>query len=445
MLNLSEDFLNRMKLLLGKDYNAFFASLQNEEQKSIYVNTNKTSVENFKKFVDFSIEQIPYEQNGFYVDNEKRGRHPLHHAGAFYVQEPSAMFTVNSYKFKGNEKVLDMCAAPGGKTIQIATRIPNGVLVSNEYNKSRSSVLYSNVERMGLKNVIITNESSNNLAKAYANTFDVCLVDAPCSGEGMFRRGEDVVKEWNVNLPKMCAERQLEILDNADKVLKKNGILIYSTCTYSLEENENVVKNFMQNYGYEIINIDAPFSRGIGLNEAVRLYTHVVKGEGQFVAVLRKINENDLIAKPCLKLKDCEIALNFIKKYANFEEINKKCENFEKTIKKFGNYSYYVTEQSLVKKDINYVSVGVRLGEDVNGRFEPDHYLFSAFGNFMKLTLNLKLTDERLNKYLKGETFDVDFCDGYGAVLVEDCALGGFKISKEKFKNHYPKGLRNNK
>ena len=199
MLNLDEKFLSRMKVLLKDEFDSFYESLQQPPQKAIYVNANKIALEKFKNVVDFSIEQIPYEKNGFYVDNEKRGRHALHHAGAFYIQEPSAMFTVNSHNFKGNEKVLDMCASPGGKTIQIANRIPNGVLVSNEFVKSRSSVLYSNVERMGLKNVIITNESPSNLATAYANTFDVCLVDAPCSGEGMFRRGEDVSNQWNEN------------------------------------------------------------------------------------------------------------------------------------------------------------------------------------------------------------------------------------------------------
>ena len=182
------------------------------------------------------------------------------------------MFTINSHKFNGNEKVLDMCASPGGKTIQIANRIPNGVLVSNEFVKARSGVLYSNVERMGLKNVIITNEAPENLAEAYANTFDVCVVDAPCSGEGMFRRGNEVTEQWNKNLPDMCANRQLEILGSADRVLKQNGVLIYSTCTYSVEENEQVVKNFISKNGYEIINIDAPFSRGIDLPEAVRLF-----------------------------------------------------------------------------------------------------------------------------------------------------------------------------
>lgn len=443
MLNLDEKFLSRMKDLLGEEFDAFYESLQQPIQKSIYVNTNKIALDRFKNVVDFSICPIPYETNGFYVDNEKRGRYPLHHAGAFYIQEPSAMFTVNAFNFKGNEKVLDMCAAPGGKTIQIATRIPNGILVSNEYNKARSSILYSNVERMGLDNVIITNEDSTNLAQVYANTFDVCLVDAPCSGEGMFRRGEDVVAEWNENLPSMCAERQLEILENANAVLKQGGTLIYSTCTYSTEENENVVKTFMQKHNYQILNINVSFSRGIGLKEAVRLYPHVVKGEGQFVAVLQKKEENNLESGACLKLKEDKTAQNFIIKHINIEEFAKKYSNFNNLIKKYSNFSYYVPDISLVKKNIRYVSIGVKLGEEIKNRFEPDHYLFSAFGKFFKTKLNLNLKDERVLKYLKGETFDVDLCDGYGSVLVENCALGGFKISKGKFKNHYPKGLRN--
>jgi len=241
MNNEQNEFLNKMRQLLGEEFEDFNKSLSLPSQKSLYVNESKISIEKFKDIVDFSIEPIWYEKAGFYIDDTKRGRHPLHHAGAFYLQEPSAMFTVNAYKFKGNEKVLDMCAAPGGKSIQIANRIPNGVLVSNEFVSSRSQVLFSNIERMGLKNVIITNDKPANLANAYENVFDVCLVDAPCSGEGMFRKSDDVITHWNSNLPSMCAVSQKEILISADKTLKQGGVLIYSTCTYSLEENEEIV------------------------------------------------------------------------------------------------------------------------------------------------------------------------------------------------------------
>lgn len=433
MVELNNKFLERMNKLLGEEYPKFLSSLEQESEKSIFVNNNKISVQDFKKVVDFAIEPIEYEKCGFYVDKEKKGRHPLHHAGAFYMQEPSAMFTVNSMTFKGDERVLDMCASPGGKTIQIANRIPQGVLVSNEYVKSRSEILYSNVERMGLRNVIITNEQPKNLSKAYGNCFDVCLVDAPCSGEGMFRRGQEVANEWHENINEMCAERQLEILEHANICLKKGGHLIYSTCTYSLEENEQVVRRFMAMHNYTLVEIQAKFSRGIDMPEAVRLYPHKVKGEGQFVALLIKNEENDNCSSKQEKLKQNKIAEKFVNDNTNLEI----------SAYDYKTYAYYCPAIDLVRKDINYVSIGVRLGVVEPGRFEPHHYLFSAFGKYFNQRLNFHLTDKEVSKFLKGETLDVELDDGFGTFCVEDCALSGFKISKGKFKNYYPKGLRN--
>ncbi len=432
-MKLNQVFLDRMKELLKEEYEDFLLSLDKPIQKSIYVNQNKISIEKFKEIIDFPIEQIPYEKAGFYVDNIKRGRHALHHAGAFYMQEPSAMFTVNSIKFKGDEKVLDMCAAPGGKTIQIANRIPNGVLVGNEYVKSRSEILFSNVERMGLKNVIITNESPKNLADTYGDCFDVVLVDAPCSGEGMLRRGEEVANVWYPQINEMCAKRQLEILSYADKTLRQNGILIYSTCTYSILENEQVIHEFLKANDYELINIEADLPRGIGLSEAVRLYPHKVKGEGQFVCVLKKKSENYNSCETNLKLTNSRITNEFMKQ--NFLTKGKFSE--------YKNYSYFVPDENLVKKHVNYVSVGVRLGQVKDDRFEPHHNLFTALGNDSKLKLNYDFQDKNIEKYLRGETLNIDLLDGYGTIFVDNCALGGFKISKGKFKNFYPKGLRN--
>ena len=433
MKNERNEFLNKMQQLLGDEFENFEQSLNKKSQKSLIVNENKIDIKTFKDIVDFSIEQIAYEKAGFYIDDEKRGRHPLHHAGAFYLQEPSAMFTVNAYKFKGNEKVLDMCAAPGGKTIQIANRIPNGILVSNEYVASRSQILFSNVERMGLKNVIITNENPNNLAKAYANTFDVCLVDAPCSGEGMFRKGEDVINHWNGNLPKMCAERQKEILISADKTLKQNGVLIYSTCTYSIEENEDIVNWLIEEHDYEILDIDCEMVRGINMPQAVRLYPHKVKGEGQFVAVLKKKKENDLLPSSNLKLTKDKSAETFVG-----NTLNKRYEIFE-----YKDNSYFVADINFVKKNINYVSLGVVVGQNLKSRFEPHHNLFTAFKNDFKIKLDYQYNQLEIQKYLKGETLNVDLQDGYGVISASGCALGGFKISKGMFKNLYPKGLRN--
>lgn len=421
-----------MRGILGEEFNQFLHALNEPEQKGILVNTNKIQVERFKDIIDFEVSAIPYERAGFCVDNIKLGHHPLHHAGAFYVQDPSAMFTVNSFKFNGNERVLDMCASPGGKTIQIANRLSEGVLVSNEINPSRSQVLFSNVERMGLKNVVVCNDTPKTIAKAYGNYFDVVLVDAPCSGEGMFRRGQKVVDEWNENLPKMCAERQIEILHSADKVLKQGGHIIYSTCTYSVEENEDVASQFARENGYELVNIQSNLSRGIGVPEAVRLYPHCNRGEGQFVAVMRKVSENEQSDCTRLRLKRDPLAKKFVK------------DNIDRTLDlyKYKNFSYYIKDCSIIKEGVNYVSLGVRIGEEKNNLFTPNHNLFTAFGGEFKRKTDLKYDSLAAKKYLRGEALEHDFSDGFGVVLIENCPVGGFKISAGKFKNHYPKGLR---
>lgn len=433
MINLNNKFLDRMKELLGAEFDGFLHSLNEPEQKGILVNTSKIDVEEFSKLADFSLEKIPYEQAGFYVDNVRRGHHPLHHAGAFYVQDPSAMFTVNAHQFKGDERVLDMCAAPGGKTIQIANRLFSGTLVANEINPARAQILFSNVERMGLKNVAVSNDSPKNLARAYGNSFDVVLVDAPCSGEGMFRRGQDMVDEWNENLPTMCAARQLEILSAADKVLVQGGTLIYSTCTYSLEENEEVIKKFAKDYGYKFIEIKSDFNRGVGLSEAVRLYSHKNRGEGQFVAVLEKMSENEETANKSLKLKTDKLGEKFVAD--NLKE--------PKELYTYKNFSYIIKDCSIIKEGINYLSLGVRAGEVKNNLFMPNHNLFTAFGRQFKRVINLKFDSEEAKKYLRGEEIATDLSDGFGAVTIENCPVGGFKISAGRFKNHYPKGLRN--
>lgn len=433
MKNSQNEFLSKMKTILKDEFDEFEKSLSLPSVKSLYVNQNKIDVEKFKKIIDFNLEQIPYEKAGFYIENQKYGRHPLHHAGAFYLQEPSAMFTVNAYNFKGDEKVLDMCASPGGKSIQIANRLSSGVLLSNEIVHARSQILFSNIERMGLKNVIITNERPEKLAKAFANSFDVCLVDAPCSGEGMFRKGDDVINHWNANLPTMCAKRQKEILLSADKCLKQFGKLIYSTCTYSIEENEDVVNWLISSLGYSLVEINCNLPRGIDMPNAVRLYPHKVKGEGQFVAVLQKNSENEENSSQNLKLTIDKTAQNFVNSVLT--------KNYN--IYEYNNKSYYVADMSLIKKDVNYISLGVQVGENIKNRFEPFHNFFSSFASDFKLTLNFDYNDINIKKYLRGETLDVDLPDGYGVINASNCSLGGFKISKGMFKNLYPKGLRN--
>lgn len=435
MIDLSEDFVSRMKALLKDDFAKFFSSLQDDAVKALYVNENKISVKAFEKIIDFPVSPIGYERAGFYIDTDKKGRHPLHHAGAFYLQEPSAMFTVNAYNFRGDEYVLDLCAAPGGKTIQIANRIPNGVIVSNEIDFSRSKVLFSNVERMGLKNVVVTNDTTENVTKAYANCFDVCLVDAPCSGEGMLRKGADISFNVKNNSIEKCAARQLEILEDANIALKNGGYLIYSTCTYNLEENENVIKKFLSEHNYKLVHIDCPrnFARGIDMPEAVRLYPHLVRGEGQFVALLKKCEENLMEGNKGLKLRQNKKADEFFKIFMNFDE---KTYEYNKKL-------YIVKDLSMLKVGLNYISIGVEAGQLKDNRIEPSHNLFTSFGLGCEQKIDLDYHDKGILSYLKGEEIDANLKDGYGCVLVNGITLGGFKISAGKFKNHYPKGLRN--
>lgn len=433
MINLNKSFLNRMQTILGNGYDAFIKSLDEHEEKAIFVNNNKISANKLLSVANFNLEKIEYEPNGYYIGKQKLGKHPLHHAGAFYVQDPNAMFTVNAFNFNGNERVLDMCASPGGKSIQIANRIKEGVLVSNEIVKSRCEVLFSNIERMGLKNVIITNDTPANISKAYANMFDVCLVDAPCSGEGMFRRGEEYINSWNENLPAMCAVRQLEILEEANKCLKEGGHLIYSTCTYSKEENEDVVNKFMLKHSYKLINIQYPHSRGMDMPEAVRLYPHESRGEGQFVAVLKKLEENNLNSTPTIKLQQSKTATEFIKTFTK--------NNFNAYV--YDRYAYHVADANFVRRGVKLFSIGVRLGESDNKIFKPCHYLFSAFGRDFLKTFNISHNSSDATKYLHGDTLNLSQPDGYGAVLIDNCPVGGYKISAQKFKNLYPKGLRN--
>lgn len=432
-MSLKQEFLDRMKLLLNDKFDSFCEALNEPIQKAIYVNENKISVEHFKNVVDFEVEAIEYEQAGFYVDSSKKGRHPLHHAGAFYIQEPSAMFTVNSITFSGNEKVLDMCASPGGKSIQIANRIPNGVLVSNEINKARCETLSSNIERMGLKNVVVACDRPERIAKAYANFFDVCLVDAPCSGEGMFRRGDEVSSQWNAGLEDLCQERQLEILEQANKALKQNGTLIYSTCTYSQKENEDVVRLFLEKHNYQLQNVKYPHSRGVNMPEVARLYPHENRGEGQFVAVLKKLENNEDCGSSCLKLQKSKMAKDFLIQHTNLS-----CDVYE-----FNNSCFVINDLLALKKDVNYMRIGVKVGEMRNKRFEPDHNLFSAFGCEFKIKIELNHAHEQVKKYLHGDSFQVKTNDGYGCLVVDGCPLGGFKVTNGMLKNHYPKGLRN--
>ena len=436
---LPDEFKERMKLLLQDQYAKFLETYKDKSVKSIRINTNKITVADFLKINPFKLEAIPYTQDGFYIEEDSLGNHPYHHAGLFYVQDPAAMMPVNCLEIEPDWLVLDLCAAPGGKSIQIASKLTEGILISNEINYNRAKILFSNIERMGLKNTVILNHDPFSLSNKFKAKFDAIFVDAPCSGEGMFRKDPNAIKEWSLNKINECALKQKEILKNADLMLKEGGFLVYSTCTYSLEENELMVTDFLNKYPYEVVELPNIIKKytlpgyvdgdiNPELSKSVRFYPHIAPGEGQFCCVLRKKGS---LTKTIFETK----TNNLIEKYISDDvEVTLNTGQYQN---KFYNKIYPDLE------NLKVVSGGVQLGELINNRFIYHHNFVTAYGINFKNKLNLTLNDERLYKYLRGEEItDETVKNGYGVILVENYPLGLFKASNNTLKNHYPKGLR---
>ena len=307
MKQLSKDFTERMKSLLGDEYDEYEKAMSQPPVRAFRVNTDKISIEDFEKINVFSIQKINYVNGGFYFDYDKIGNHPYHHAGMIYVQEPGAMAPAECLDINPEWTVLDMCAAPGGKSSQLRNKLSrNSVLVSNEIIPSRCKILTGNIERLGFRNTVTTCMDTAKLAATFPATFDLIMVDAPCSGEGMFRKDDTAIEEWSTENVLKCAERQSEILDNAVKLLKSDGYIIYATCTFSLEENEMTVDSFLKRHSdFELVpvteRVQSATSDGIhfdgcqtnNINLCRRFYPHKAQGEGQFMAVLHRIGVAD--------------------------------------------------------------------------------------------------------------------------------------------------------
>jgi len=436
---LPKEFEDRMRILLGSDYEKFIATYKESNVKSIRVNTEKISVDDFLKISPFTLEKIPYTSDGFYVNVDSLGNHPYHHAGLYYAQDPAAMMPANIISLDNDMVVLDLCAAPGGKSIQIASKLSKGLLVSNEINPARAKILFSNIERMGLKNTIILNNDSYSLAKKYRNTFDAIFIDAPCSGEGMFRKDSNAIKEWSLKKIEECSKIQKELLKNADLMLKEGGYIIYSTCTYSLEENELQLTDFLKERDYEVLEVNDIIKKytvsgyvneniNPELRKAVRFYPHIAKGEGQFACVLKK---KGILVKTKLDFKTNDIIDKYVKNDVNIKLNTESYDN------------KFYTKLPFDIDGMKIISSGVKLGEITNGRFIYHHNFVTAYGGYFKNKLNLSLNDPRLDKYLRGyEIEDSSVLNGYGVILVDSYPLGLFKASDGKVKNHYPKGLR---
>ena len=432
MATLPEKFIENMKKQLPEnEWEAFFACYEKKPFKGVRLNGLKGGRYALKPLLPFLGEPIPWEENGFYTDEEKLGGNPLHFAGAFYSQEPSAMSAAPLLEVKPGERVLDLCSAPGGKGTQLACAMDGkGIIVLNEPISSRAKILSQNVERMGIKNAVVLNEYPDALATKFQGYFDKILVDAPCSGEGMFRKNaEEAIGEWSEENVALCAERQKGILDCATKMLRVGGRLVYSTCTFAIAEDEGQVRDYLDSHPE------------MQLLKQEKLYPHKVDGEGHFVALFEKLSRTEEWESR-LKEHKRSVTNSGEKAYRDFEKTFFK-EKFAFRLHEVNGILYELPENVFDWKGLQVLRVGVRLGEVKNGRFEPSHSLAMCIkADECKNVVDFTADDEKLEKYLRGETFDCDIPNGWCVVCVRGLPVGLGKAVGGTVKNHLPKGLR---
>jgi len=451
MHDLPAAFLQRMKDLLGEEYEAFLKSYEENRTFGLRVNTLKLPVEYFLKISPFALEPIPWIKEGFYYHEEERpGKHPYHVAGLYYLQDPSAMAVVELLDIKPGERVLDLCGAPGGKATQAGARLQGkGILVANEIHPSRAKILSENIERMGMINAVVTQESPQRLAGAFSHFFDKIIVDAPCSGEGMFRKDPDACREWSENSPYFCSIRQEEILEAAAGMLRAGGKMVYSTCTFAPEENEGTISSFLKNHPeFELMDVQRypGFSPGrnewanggVKVDKAVRLWPHKVKGEGHFIALMEKKDGEDR-SQPSLQQSLKEKDLREFNAFRDEYLLDIYLQRFLL----FGEELYAFPEGMVDIKGLRVLRPGWHLGTMKRNRFQPGHALALGLkSEQIRYRLNFSSRSEDVIAYLKGQTLAVHGQKGWHGVLVDGFPIGWGKISDGTLKNHYPKGLR---
>lgn len=457
---LPKAFAKRMRRLLGGEYDSFVASYEEERQYGLRRNPLKGSEEEFDRVIPFPLEKISWAREGYYYDAEFRpGRHVLHEAGAYYIQEPSAMAVAEVLEPKPGERILDLCAAPGGKSTQIAGKMQGrGLLVANEVIGDRARVLSQNVERMGIANCVVCSEKPERMSARFPLFFDRVLVDAPCSGEGMFRKDEAAGAEWSPEAVERCAERQAIILEEAAKMVRPGGVLVYSTCTFSPEENEGTVSAFLrahEEYYIEETVLEGFFSPGrgdwidspaAGIEHTLRLWPHLIRGEGHYVARLRKrgqtpveMTERETQGLTTENGKLCKLVEGFLRDELGISGM--WMARHPGRIVTFGDQIYLVPGEMPSLEGIRVLRPGLHLLTEKKNRFEPAHALAGTLRG--KDTEKYKaLTEEEAAAYLRGESLRCGEERGWTALFYEGYPLGFGKASGGQMKNHYPKGLR---
>lgn len=449
--NFDKQFISDMRSLLGENgAKAFFASYAEEPVCSLRVNTLKTK--DIKDlFTDVPFTPVPWCKNAyFYPSSFRAGKTAAHLAGAYYIQEASATFPVTVLDIKEGEKVLDLCAAPGGKSTQIAELLNGtGLLVSNEIVPSRASSLSQNIERLGVKNAVVLNADPRDLEDRFFGFFDKILVDAPCSGEGMFRKNPEAAKERTADSPAICAARQRELLKSAFRMLKKGGVLVYSTCTFNKEENEENVAAILRECEYVQLypiktDIPQPELYDVKADKeiisgTVRIMPHLARGEGHFCARFIKTDGDEGKVRPLKRASNRAFDAAFKKFADKFLNIKPAADLF------FGDYGYCTPADCPDLSRLRVLRAGVQLGQLVKDRFEPSHsFALSLKADEVKNVLSLEEGSDKATAYLMGETLPCDF-EGWTLVTVGALPLGWGKASGGVLKNHLPKGLRINR
>ncbi|MDE6059448.1 MAG: RsmF rRNA methyltransferase first C-terminal domain-containing protein [Clostridia bacterium] len=427
-MNLPAEFLARMRERLGETFPAFLSSYEVPPWRALRVNTLKVSREEFLRVSPFALEPVPWAQNGFYLEAEKAGSDPYHFAGLYYVQEPSAMCVGELTAPCKKERVLDLCAAPGGKTTLIAAQMRGeGILIANEIDFGRAVILSQNVERLGIKNCAVVSTDPETLAQQFPEYFDLVLVDAPCSGEGMFKKEPEALPHWSPNNVAMCAARQRDILEEAAKTVAGGGHLIYSTCTFAEEEDEWQIRAFLERHPEFV------------LEQEEKLYPHKYKGEGHYCARLKKIEGERRRGKSYPIERSTQANKAF---YAFAEDFFTEVPKSEIAAPWPCRGRMYLVPAGMPALNMmSRLRLGVELGEFDGRVFKPAHALAMATKR-EECRRFVSLTREECLRYLRGETLEREIENGWCVVGVEDYPLGLGKVVNGVMKNHLPKGLR---
>lgn len=454
-VDLPQEFARKMKELLGDEYDAYLESFQQQRLAGLRLNTMRLECDppEWIRKLPWPVKPVPWTSNGFYYDETVRpSKDSYYFAGLYYLQEPSAMAPAAVLPIEPGHRVLDLCAAPGGKSTELGARLcGQGVLVSNDISASRAKALLKNLELWGIDNLYVTSEEPGHLAQVFPGFFDRILVDAPCSGEGMFRKDPEMIKSWKSRGPEAYVPIQREILTHAVQMLAPDGYLLYSTCTFDVSENEEQIRWLLEEVpkqDLELVNLPLPAgaSSGIGLEGCLRLFPHKVSGEGHFLALLHKKGKGQPhwstpngLGEPGISGPNRKVAEEFLSHTSRTFDVSRLYQKNESI--------YYLPQELGIVPGIRYLRTGLWLGDIKRGRFEPSQALAMTLSmDTFDSVVSFTHEDERVIRYLKGETLQLapqeEPASGWCLVCVDGYPLGFAKSVQGRLKNKYHTGWR---